>query len=79
MRSLNVVDWICLIVLIIGGINWGLIGFFDYNLVEAIFGGPGSRVIYAIVGLCALYTAIVSPNFGRKAVVRPHRTAQQPI
>jgi uncharacterized membrane protein YuzA (DUF378 family) len=60
-------------------INWGLIGFFDYNLVEAIFGGPGARVIYAIVGLCALYTAIVSPNLGRKAVVRPHRAAQQPI
>lgn len=44
--------------MIIGGINWGLVGFFDYNLVDAIF-GPNlyviSRVIYAVVGLASLY------------------------
>jgi len=46
---------------IIGAINWGLIGFFNFNLVDAIFGGgtreetsPLSRVIYAIVGLSGL-------------------------
>ena len=44
--------------MIIGGINWGLIGFFNYNLVSGIFGAQlavVSRVIYAIVGLAALY------------------------
>ena len=47
-----------LILLIIGGINWGLVGFFNYNLVSAIFGGHLviiSRIIYAVVGLSALY------------------------
>ena len=47
-----------LILLIIGGINWGLVGFFNYNLVSAIFGGNLviiSRIIYAVVGLSALY------------------------
>ena len=47
-----------LILMIIGGINWGLIGFFNYNLVSSIFGAQlavVSRVIYAIVGLAALY------------------------
>ena len=47
-----------LILLIIGGINWGLVGFFNYNLVSAIFGGSLviiSRIIYAVVGLSALY------------------------
>ncbi|WP_028983980.1 DUF378 domain-containing protein [Sporolactobacillus terrae] len=47
-----------LVLLIIGGINWGLIGFFRFDLVAAIFGGAGSalsRLIYGIVGLCALY------------------------
>ena len=47
-----------LILMIIGGINWGLIGFFNYNLVSGIFGAQlavVSRVIYAIVGLAALY------------------------
>jgi uncharacterized protein len=74
MRSLSVIDWICLIVLIIGGINWGLVGFFDFNLVGSIFGPTVSRVIYALVGICALYVAVVSPNFARKALTRPHRT-----
>ncbi|WP_085522900.1 DUF378 domain-containing protein [Tuberibacillus sp. Marseille-P3662] len=48
-----------LALVIIGGINWGLIGFFDFDLVAAIFGGQDSalaRVIYAIVGLSALYS-----------------------
>ncbi len=43
---------------IIGAINWGLIGFFRFDLVAAIFGGQAaafSRVIYAIVGLAGLY------------------------
>ena len=47
-----------LILLIIGGINWGLVGFFNYNLVSAIFGGNLviiSRIIYAVVGRSALY------------------------
>lgn len=47
-----------LILMIIGGINWGLIGFFDYNLVSSIFGTNLeiiSRIIYAVVGLASLY------------------------
>jgi uncharacterized membrane protein YuzA (DUF378 family) len=41
--------------ILIGAINWGLIGFFDFNLVGAIFGPTLSRIIYAIVGVAALY------------------------
>ncbi|SDI81231.1 DUF378 domain-containing protein [Natribacillus halophilus] len=47
-----------LIIAIIGAVNWGLIGFFGFDLVAAIFGGQAaafSRVIYAIVGLAGLY------------------------
>ena len=47
-----------LIIMIIGGINWGLIGFFNYNLVDSIFGANlelVSRIIYAIVGLASLW------------------------
>lgn len=47
-----------LVFVIIGAINWGLIGFLQYDLVAAIFGGQFStvsRVIYAIVGLSGLY------------------------
>lgn len=47
-----------LILLIIGGLNWGLIGFFSFNLVSAIFGTDLviiSRIIYAVVGLAAIW------------------------
>jgi uncharacterized membrane protein YuzA (DUF378 family) len=49
------IDWIAIILVIIGAINWGLIGFFNYNLVLAIFGEVISRIIFAIVGLCGLW------------------------
>lgn len=47
-----------LILVIIGAINWGLIGFFRYDLVSSIFGGEYeiiSRIIYALVGLAGIY------------------------
>ena len=47
----------CLTLTIIGAINWGLIGFFNFNLVAFIFGSMSwiSRIIYALVGICGLY------------------------
>jgi len=56
----NAMDWIATIIIIIGGINWGLIGFFNWNLVAAIFGEDSaiSRIIYAIVGIAALWVII---------------------
>lgn len=55
MRTWNV---IALALLIIGGINWLLIGMFQFDLVAALFGGQNaafSRFIYIVVGICALY------------------------
>ncbi len=54
---MKVLNCVCLTIAIIGAINWGLIGFFDFNLVSAIFGDATafSRVIYALVGLSGLY------------------------
>lgn len=54
MRGLDV---IALILVVIGAINWGLIGFFDFNLVSALFGSMTtfSRVIYSLVGIAGLY------------------------
>ncbi|RXA19033.1 DUF378 domain-containing protein [Methanosarcina sp. MSH10X1] len=58
MAVRNPVDLIALILVIVGGLNWGLIGLFDFNLVAAIFGEGStlSRIIYILVGLAALYT-----------------------
>lgn len=50
---------ICLVLVIIGGINWGLVGLFSFNLVGWIFGGAASvisRVIFSVVGVAALGT-----------------------
>lgn len=57
MKSLNVLDWIAIILLIIGGLNWGLVGIFSWDLVAAIFGEMSvvSRIIYILVGLSGLY------------------------
>lgn len=53
----NWLDYTLLTLLIIGGINWGLIGFFRFDLVAFIFGEMSwlSRIIYALVGISALY------------------------
>lgn len=50
-------DYTALTISIIGAINWGLIGFFNFNLVSFLFGNMSwlSRIIYALVGLCGLY------------------------
>jgi len=55
--KLNPIDKVAYILLVIGGVNWGLVGWLEYNLVDEIFGvGSGiSRVIYAVVGVAALY------------------------
>ncbi|MBQ3213823.1 MAG: DUF378 domain-containing protein [Clostridia bacterium] len=63
MKILNCIAWI---ILIIGGINWLLIGLASWNLVGAIFGATGifSRIIYCLVGLSAIWL-IISPIMHR--------------
>lgn len=55
---MKVIDTIALILVIIGAINWGLIGFFGFNLVDAIFGAMSaiSRIIYILVGISGLWS-----------------------
>ena len=52
-------DKIALTLLIIGGLNWGLVGIFDFNVVAAIFGAGAeavvSRIIYTLVGVSGLW------------------------
>ncbi len=71
MRALNVIT---LILVIIGGINWGLVGAFQFDLVAALFGGqdaPLARVVYVLVGLSALWQLV--PLFGGTASTTTHR------
>ncbi len=59
MQKLSGLDKFSLVLLIIGGLNWGLVGFLRFDLVAAIFGGQAaviSRVIFALVGIAALWS-----------------------
>jgi uncharacterized membrane protein YuzA (DUF378 family) len=53
---MRIVDVITLVLLIVGGLNWGLIGVFGFDLVAALFGemSPLSRIVYTLVGVSAL-------------------------
>ena len=50
-------DTILLILVIAGAVNWGLVGFFRFNLVSFLFGNMGwlTRILYALIGLSGLY------------------------
>ena len=54
---MKVIDTIALVLIIVGAINWGLVGLFQFNLVDAIFGTMSaiSRVIYTLVGISGLW------------------------
>lgn len=63
----NGLDWAAYVLTIIGGLNWGLVGFFNYNLVDSIFGADSaaSRVVYALVGLSAIYLIATAVKIGQ--------------
>ncbi len=66
-------DRLALILVIIGALNWGLIGLFNIDLVATIFGGQAailSRIIYTLVGLAGIWT--VTLLFREKEPVREH-------
>jgi len=58
MFRLKTLDIIALLLVIIGAANWGLIGFFRFDLVAALFGDMStfSRIVYALVGIAGLYS-----------------------
>jgi uncharacterized membrane protein YuzA (DUF378 family) len=61
VKPLNIVT---LVLLIIGGLNWGLVGLFNFDLVAAIFGAGSllSRLVYIIVALSALWQLVQLPG-----------------
>lgn len=78
MHMLNIIT---LALIVIGGLNWGLVGLFDFDLVAAIFGGVDSamsRLIYILVGLSALWQIgpfVRSTKVGEVPAERHHHRA----
>jgi uncharacterized membrane protein YuzA (DUF378 family) len=64
--GLHAIDWIALALLIIGGINWGLVGLFNLDVVSALFGQAPmiQRIVYLLVGLAALYAIVMALRLG---------------
>jgi len=76
-RASSTLLTVAMLLAIIGAVNWGLIGFFNWNLVDAIFGGDpremtstASRVVYALVGIAGL----IAINSLRKLPSAPHHS-----
>lgn len=59
-HRLSGLTWLSVVLVVIGALNWALVGLFDFNLVAAIFGDQSiiSRIIYAVVGLAGIYIAV---------------------
>ncbi len=61
---LNPLEWLSAIVLVVGGLNWGLVGLFEFDLVAQLFGeefgttNAITRTVYILVGISAIYTVI---------------------
>ena len=68
LRRFNAVDWIAMILLIVGGLNWGLVGLADFDLVATLFGEGStlSRLVYVLVGLAALFCLYTATKMGRR-------------
>lgn len=67
--ALNAVDWVALVLMIVGGINWGLVGLFNVDLVATLFGTMSalSRAVYALVGVAALYGIVLATKCVRRS------------
>ena len=68
MKNLGLLDWIALVLIIIGGLNWGLVGIFKIDLVATIFGQMSalSRIVYTLVGISAIYMLFIIGKLGMK-------------
>lgn len=71
---MKALDVLCAVLLVVGGLNWGLWGFFQFDLVATIFGGNTAmlaRVVYSLVGLSAVYQIVSIAGIQKRWNVQP--------
>ncbi len=67
MNKLTTLDWVALVLVIVGGLNWGLVGALNFNLVSALFGTSVlAMIVYILVGLSAVYLLVNVAKYARK-------------
>lgn len=57
MNKMGILDWLAFTLVAVGGLNWGLVGAFDLNVVNQLLGGAPTveKIVYVLVGVAALY------------------------
>lgn len=70
MKKLNVLDWVALVLVIVGGLNWALVGLFYFDLVSYLFVQllnvvMLARVVYVLVGVAALYLIFTASKLAK--------------
>jgi uncharacterized membrane protein YuzA (DUF378 family) len=68
------IDVLAAILLVVGGLNWGLVGLFQFDLVATLFGGQSAalaRVVYMLVGLAAVYQGLQWKAIQRRWIMDP--------
>ena len=75
-NRMNALDWLAMVLLIVGGVNWALVGLFNYDLVARILGAGSmaTRIVYIVVGLAAVYSIYLCVKQSRPDVLAaPHQ------
>jgi len=73
MKHMNAIDWVAIVLVVVGGLNWGLMGFFQYDLIATIFGDTTiiTRIVYGLIGLSTLYAI-----YGMSKCCKAHKTCK---
>jgi uncharacterized membrane protein YuzA (DUF378 family) len=74
---MKAIDILALVLLIVGALNWGLVGLFQFDLVAAIFGQMTalSRIVYMVVGLAAVYEIAMFRTISTRWHIHLHKPA----
>jgi hypothetical protein len=67
ISAMTGIDYAAMVLMIIGGLNWAMVGLFDVDVVATLFGpgSPASRVVYVVIGLAALYSIYTATKLSR--------------
>ena len=78
--KLSPLTWVAIVLVVIGALNWGLVGLFRFNLVAAIFGELSaiSRIIYVLVAVAGIYLIVDAARLHETPAVRAMRGAPNP-
>ena len=81
-KNKNMISIIAFIIVIFGSMNWLSIGFFQYDIVAGLFGYQGSifsRIVYIVVGICAIYLVFVIIKNRGRLTVKKLKKEEQPM